>query len=163
MSGGNKTGVKNNGKTADKQYNEDVNPSLKQTIEEEAKRQRESPGSEKGIDREDKQSLERVFTKLSRLPYNKAKEITGYDGFALSPDEEELNGILMVYIVMYYMPEIDLGKFALYAFVILNIGLLVEKTIVYDDYKKKQEEAKKPKEIEDKTEKEKERNDTKGI
>lgn len=147
MPGRGKTSVENNGKTTDGKPHENDGAGLKQAIEEEAKKARESePGKDK-VDQADSKSLERIFTRLSKLPYNKAQEITGYPGFALSQDEEELNGILMTYIVIYHLPNIDMGKFCLWAFIILNTALLIEKTIVYVDYKKSQEETKKPAEL----------------
>lgn len=155
MPTGSKADDKNDVKITDGGINKDGVTSLKEAIEREANEARGKAGSQDGIDNSEKQSIERIFTKLAKMPYNKAKDLTHYDGFALSPDEEDLNGILMTYIVIYYLPNIDLGKFCLWAFVILNVALLIEKTVVYVDYKKKLEKEKEPKEIEDKTDGEK--------
>ena len=139
MPGGDETGVKNNKKSADGKSDENVSTGLKQAIEKDAASRRESiKDPDQEIGRGDQQSIEKICTRLSRMPYNKARDITKFDGFALSPDEEELNGILMTYIVIYYLPQIDLGKFCLWVFIILNIALLVEKTWVYADFKNKQ-------------------------
>jgi hypothetical protein len=156
MPEGSKTSAENDGKVTNGGINKDGKSSLKQAIEQEASKAREQAGSQEGIDSSEKQSIERIFTKLAKMPYNKAKELTHYDGFALSADEEDLNGILMTYIVLYYLPNIDLGKFCLWAFVILNVALLIEKTVVYVDYKKKLEKEQEPKKIEDKTDEKKE-------
>ena len=138
MFGRSETSAKNNQGSPDGKLDENVSTGLKEAIEKDAERSRGSLNADQKIDHSEQQSIEKIFTRLSRLPYNKAKDLTGFDRFALTPDEEELNGVLLTYIVIYYLPDLDLGKFCLWAFVILNVALLIEKTIVYADYKKKQ-------------------------
>ncbi len=143
MFGGNETGDRNNKKSANGKSDENVETGLKQAIEQEAEKRRNEglKDTDLKIDQGESQALEKIFTRLGRMPYNKAKDLTGFDKFALSPDEEELNGILITYIAIYYLPQIDLGKFCLVVFIILNVALLVEKTVIYADYKKKQKKT----------------------
>lgn len=147
MPPGDEKGAANLGKNADGSDGEAGKSDFKKAVEQQAELERS-----KGVDPEkktpevvDKDSIDRIFTGLAEMPYDKASEITGYKGFELSQKEKDLNGMLLTYIVMFYLPGVDLGKFALWCFIILNVALLIEKTVVYVDYKKKLDEAKKPK------------------
>jgi len=147
MPGGNEEGAANLGKNAGGSNGEAGKSDFKKAVEHEAELARsQNNDSEKPTPEVvDKDSIDRIFTGLAEMPYDKASEITGYDGFALSQKEKDLNGMLLTYIVMFYLPSVDLGKFALWCFIILNIALLVEKTVVYVDYKKKLEKETKSK------------------
>jgi hypothetical protein len=85
----------------------------------------------------------RDFVKIVNLPYDLLSSID--NDFSLSDKEKEINEMLGYMVLIYYLPEIDLGKVALYLFIIYNISLLGLKGYkVYTKRKMKTEPELKP-------------------
>lgn len=92
--------------------------------------------------------------KFIAYTYNEFADGLNYEGFRLSEDEKAINSVLMTYIILYYLPRIDLGKWSLYIFIAFNIIMIGMKTGKYVAYTKKLKKEKSEKSTEDKSDKE---------